>query len=96
MDQHLLTRQDLRFWRNWNPELRKVFRFTGAISVAALLFMLLNHFRYPESVIPWQSVSEEEHLEVPAYPVKAGPFTMEVKADSYLDRKSTRLNSSHT
>ena len=77
-------KENLRFWRGWRPEHRSVLMFGFSLGVAALLLMLLNFIRYPENVIPWSATAEEEHLEVPAYPVKAGPFTLEVKADSYL------------
>ena len=76
--------QEFRFWREWPTDHRKLFVRTALIGILVTLMAVTALITYPWPSLTWEKSLQDQVLEAPLRRVSTGPYSLELKADSYV------------
>lgn len=76
--------QGLSFWKRWPLIYRLVGYLLAFCFIISLFAMWYWHFTGVDAVVNWQKLQEQKALETTVHTFRAGPFQLEVPADSYV------------
>ena len=76
--------EGIAFWKNWTPEFRRLFLLLAACYTLAVLFFGTHFIVYPDPSIKWVATGQDEVIAIPVHQIKSGPYTIELKADSFI------------
>ncbi|MFZ9502942.1 MAG: hypothetical protein ACO263_00095 [Cyclobacteriaceae bacterium] len=74
----------LFFWTSWPVDEQRVITFFGSATVLALLVAVGALIAYPWPALSWEPNLQDLPLETSFHRVGAGPYSLEVKADSFI------------
>ncbi len=74
----------IQFWKSWPVVYQRIFGASISLLVFSLLFLWVSYFQSPAPTLTWQSLQEQELLEVPIHNFQTGLFDFTIKGDNYL------------
>ena len=75
---------DLRFWKTWPAGQQKIFVILGAIALTATALSIAALFSYPWPSLTWEKTLQDQGLETSIRRISSGPYSLELKADSFV------------